>query len=193
VFVRIDELRRFGRVHRTALVLALLALAGVLVLGVLPGLVINATLSLGLVIRHLSRPTVDRLARDPGTGAWGDVDRHAGWRTPDDILVLRISSPVFYASSLYIKEAVLGLVAQAAQPPQIVVLDLSHNSDLDVQSLDTIVELADDLASRGIRLVLAAVRQPVRAVLRRGDALGHVRIEPTLDAATGSGTVAEVT
>jgi sulfate permease, SulP family len=192
-FVRIDELRRFGRVHRTALVLALLALAGVLVLGVLPGLVINATLSLGLVIRHLSRPTVDRLARDPGTGAWGDVDRHAGWRTPDDILVLRISSPVFYASSLYIKEAVLGLVAQAAQPPQIVVLDLSHNSDLDVQSLDTIVELADDLASRGIRLVLAAVRQPVRAVLRRGDALGHVRIEPTLDAATGSGTVAEVT
>jgi MFS superfamily sulfate permease-like transporter len=37
-FFRVDELRRFAAVRRSAILLALVALAGVLVLGVLPGL-----------------------------------------------------------------------------------------------------------------------------------------------------------
>jgi len=187
-FLRVDELRRFARVRPSALAFGLLALAGVLLLGVLPGLIINAALSLGYVLSHLSRPAVATLARDPESGAWGNLERHPDWRTPADDLVLRIGSPLFYASSLYVKEAIVGQVARASPPPRAVVLDLGQNAELDLQSMDTLVELADDLGERGIALVLAEVRQPVREVLRRGDALEHVRIAPTLDAAAGAPT-----
>jgi MFS superfamily sulfate permease-like transporter len=50
-FWRVDELRRYARLRRSALVLSLTALVGVLVLGVRPGLVVAAALSLVLVIR----------------------------------------------------------------------------------------------------------------------------------------------
>jgi sulfate permease, SulP family len=49
-FFRVDELRRFARLRRSAIVLSLVALVGVLLFGVLPGLVIAAVLSLFLVI-----------------------------------------------------------------------------------------------------------------------------------------------
>ncbi len=57
-FFRVDELRRFARLRTSALVLALVALVGVLVFGVLPGLLLAAGISLGLVVQRLSRPPV---------------------------------------------------------------------------------------------------------------------------------------
>ncbi len=78
-FFRVDELRRFARLRRSAVILAVAALGGVLVFGVLPGLLIAAGVSLVLVIQRLSRPDVALLARDPATGAWGSRERHPGW------------------------------------------------------------------------------------------------------------------
>jgi len=63
-FWRVGELRRFARLRRSAIVLSVTAIAGVLLLGVLPGLVVAAGLSLILVIKRLSRPPVGALARD---------------------------------------------------------------------------------------------------------------------------------
>ena len=53
-FYRVDELRRFARLRRGAIVLALTALIGVLVFNILPGLLIAAGLSLILVIKRLA-------------------------------------------------------------------------------------------------------------------------------------------
>lgn len=80
-FLRVDELRRFARLHRSAIVLGLVALAGVLLLGVLPGLLVAAGLSLILVIRRLSRPQIARLraARRPARGATPAATRLGGW------------------------------------------------------------------------------------------------------------------
>jgi MFS superfamily sulfate permease-like transporter len=90
-FFRVDEIRRYAKLRRSALVMSLVALVGVLALGVLPGLLVAAGLSLIAVIHMLSRPTMGELARDPGTGAWGRADRHPDWPGP------RTSSP--YAST----------------------------------------------------------------------------------------------
>ena len=79
-FFDVGELRRFARVRRSAIVFAALALAGVLLLGVLQGLIVAARLSLVYVVARLSRPSVGALARDPATGAWGRVDRHPDGR-----------------------------------------------------------------------------------------------------------------
>jgi high affinity sulfate transporter 1 len=182
-FWRVAELERFGRVRRTALVLSLVALFGVLLFGILVGLIIAAGLSLVLVIQRLSRPSVGALARDPASGAWGRVDRHPDWRPPEAIVVARADGPIFYASASSAKEELQRLAREAQPRPKALVLDLGANHDLDLETVDMLGELADALGADGVELRLAAVHEPVLEVLQRAGLDRRVIVAPTVDAA----------
>jgi sulfate permease, SulP family len=182
-FFDVAELRRFAHVRRSAIVTALLALAGVLALGVLQGLVVTAGLTLVYVVQRISRPSVGALARDPVSGTWGRADRHDSWRPPDGALVARSDGPLLYPNANTVKEGVLALAAAADPRPRAVVLDLSTTTELDVQTADSIDELSDQLARDGIELRLAAVRAPAREVLDRAGVSERVPIAATIDEA----------
>jgi sulfate permease, SulP family len=181
-FFKVRELQRFARIRRSAIVLALAALVGVLVFGVLPGLLLAVGLSLVELLRRLGAPPVAVLVRDPASGAWGNEERHPAWeRPPDGILALGVEGPVFYANSSAVKNRVLELAG--ALGTRVVVLDLSRNDELDVQGLDMFGELADELAAREVELRLAGVRAPVFELLRRAGLAKRLSIEPTLESA----------
>jgi SulP family sulfate permease len=182
-FWRVDELARFARLRTSALVFALVALVGVLVLGILPGLVVAALLSLVSLVQQLSRPSIGVLARDPASGVWGRADRHPGWQTPPGVVVARVDGPLFYANSSVVETRLLALVGEADPSPTALVLDLSVNTELDVQGLDMLAELADRLAAEGIELRLASVRAQALELLRRRGLVPRLRAEPTIDAA----------
>jgi sulfate permease, SulP family len=185
-FFRVDELRRFARIRSSAALIALIALAGVLVFGVLPGLLVAAALSLIVVIQRLSRPEVGELARDPATGAWGRVDRHPDWEARRGVLVARVDGPLFYANASSVKERLLDLVGRSEPRPDAVVLELAESPDLDLGSLDMLGELADELAAQRIELRLASVRAPALELLRRSGLADRLRVEATTDAAASS-------
>ena len=180
-FARVGELRRFASFRAGAIVLAVVALLGVLLFGILAGLVIAAALALVVVIKRLSRPELGTLARDPRTGVWGRADRHPDWATVPGILAARTDGPLFYANASNVKERLLELVRDSR--PEALVLDLGANYDLDLETLDTLGELGGTLAKEGVELRLAGVHAPVLELLRRGGLADRVRIDPTLDAA----------
>ena len=180
-FFDFAELRRFARVRRSAIVFAAIALAGVLVLGVLQGLIVAAGLSLVYVVMRISRPPVAALARDPATGAWGRADRHPAWQEPDGVLIVRSDGPLLYPNANAVKERVLALVAERS--PRAVILDLSGSTELDIQTADMLDELAAALHRDGIELCLAEVRAPALEILARSGVAERVRVEATLDAA----------
>jgi sulfate permease, SulP family len=182
-FFNVAELRRFAYVRRSAIFTALLALVGVLILGVLQGLVVAAGLSLVYVVERLGRPSVGALARDPATGVWGRADRHEGWEGPDDALVARSDGPFLYPNANLVKDRILALAAEAERRPRTVVLDLSTSTDLDLQTADTLEELRDQLARDGSELRLAGVRAPARVILERSGVADRVPIAATIDAA----------
>jgi high affinity sulfate transporter 1 len=186
-FFRVDELRRFLRIRHDSFVVALVALVGVLLLGVLPGLLIAVLLSLVLLIKRLSRPPIVVLARDPRTGAWARADGHPRWTAPPGLLVVRTEGPLFYANSVVVKEHLTELVRSCDPRPDAIVIDLSANHELDVETLDMLGELADALASDGVALRLGAVHANVREILRRGGFDDRIAIELTLDAAATPG------
>ena len=185
-FFNVAELRRFARLRRSAIVLALVALGAVLVLGVLPGLITAALVSLVLIVQMLSRPPVDVLARDPSTGWWGRHDIHADWETSPGVLVVTIEGPLWYGNSVAAKDRVLAVVAAADPPPRRVVLELLTSSDLDVQGLDTLAELAGALERDGVELRLAGVSARVRRMLERGGLAERVPIDTRLDDAVSA-------
>jgi high affinity sulfate transporter 1 len=184
-FFRVDELRRFARLRTSAVVLASIALVGVLVFGVLPGLLVAAGLSLVLVVQKLSRPTVGVLAREPATGVWGMVERHPTWQPVPGVLVVRVEGPLFYGNATAVKERLLEQARQGKPQPASVVLELAESPDLDVATLDILAELADALERDGIELRLASVRARALEELRRAGLAERLRIEPMIDAAVG--------
>jgi sulfate permease, SulP family len=182
-FWKVAELRRLAHVRTSAIVLALTALVGVLIVGVLAGLLIAAALSLILLIQRLSRPTIGLLARDSASGVWGNSDRHPDWKLTTEALVVGVDGPLFYANATTVKEHIVDLVEAAEPRPPAVVLDLSDNTDLDVQTVDTLAELSETLASDGVELRLASVHAPAVVLLERAGLTGRIPILPTLDAA----------
>ena len=180
-FWRVDELRRFARLRTSAIVFALVALVGVLVLGILPGLVVAALLSLVTIVQQLSRPSVGLLARDPATGAWGRADRHPDWKPSRGVVVARVDGPLFYANTSVVETHVLDLVDEADPKPAALVLDLSTNTDLDVQGLDTLAEIADRLEAEGVELRLADVRAPALELLSRRGLVPRLRVDASID------------
>jgi high affinity sulfate transporter 1 len=180
-FFDVTELRRLAHVRRSAIVLAALALAGVLGLGVLQGLVVTAALSLGYVIQRISRPPVGALVRDPETGTWGRADRHDGWHAVAGALVARSDGPLVYPNANAVEDRVLELVAAAPERPRILVLDLSTSGDLDVQTADMIEELRVQLAREDVELRLASVRAPARGILDRSGVSDRIPIAATID------------
>ena len=174
-FLRADELARFRRIRISALAFALLALIGVLTLGVLQGLVVTAGLTLVYVIRRFSRPAIGPLARDPATGAWGYAENHPSWEPPADAVVVRSDGPLFYANAVSAKERIRVIAGDTKR----VVVDLSNSPDLDVETLDAIGELADAVPE----LWLAGPRMRALEVIGRAGLEDRVQLAPTIDAA----------
>jgi sulfate permease, SulP family len=141
-FVRVDELRRFARLRESAIVLSVLCLVGVLTLGVLPGLIVTAGLSLIVVIQRISRPGITTLP-----GAVGTV-------------TLQPQGPLFYANAAAVRERALALAREAGAGT--LILDLSQSTDLDVETLDMLAGLRDSVDLR-----LASVHPRAREMLRR--------------------------
>jgi sulfate permease, SulP family len=185
-FWKVGELRRLARIRTSAIVLALTALVGVLIAGVLPGLLLAAALSLILLIQRLSRPTIGLLARDAASGVWGNSHRHPDWKLTTETLVVRADGPLFYANATNAEEHIVDLVREAEPRPRAVVLDLSDNTELDLQTVDTLAELSQTLARDGVELRLASVHAPALELLERAGLTGRIPISTTLDAAVAA-------
>jgi SulP family sulfate permease len=182
-FYDVAALVRFARIRRSAIVFAILALAGVLALGVLQGLVVTAALSLIYVVQRISRPSIGLLARDPAGGVWGRVEHHPDWQPPDGVLVIRSEGPLLYPNADTLRQYVIEQVALSVPRPDAVILDMSRSAALDVQSVDTIGQLAHQLDQQGIALRLAEVSAPVAKILARAGVASALTIAATIDAA----------
>ena len=185
-FWDVASLRRFAHIRREAIVFAGLALAGVLVLGVLQGLVVTALLSLVYVVARISRPTVMPLVRDPADATWHRSDHRPDLAPPVGSIVVRTEAPLLYPNANDVKERVLTLARAADPPARIVVLDLALTAQLDVGSVDVLGELAGEARREGRTLVLAEVRGAVRDILLRAGLTDELRIANTVDEALES-------
>ncbi len=172
---KLAVLQRLWRVGRLDFLIAVVALVGVLVLDVLPGLLLAVVVSLALVIWRASGARMTRLALrgDALVDAAEDPDAEP----TDGILVLRLEQPLFFANADSLLVGVIELVDLQDPPPVAVVLDLEVSPGMDVPGSDMLGRLAADLERRGIELHLARVHQDARDALDRTG---------TLDAVAGS-------
>ncbi|GAB3308107.1 SulP family inorganic anion transporter [Geodermatophilus aquaeductus] len=166
--VDVAALRRLWRVRRSDFVMAAVTAAGVLALGVLPGIGVGVAVSLLEVLRRALLPPTAVLGRVAGHQTWRATDdEHGDLHRIPGLLVYRFDAPLFFANADVLRDQVVRLVDGSDPPVRTVVLDAEGMVDMDVTGAETLVALLDDLDERGIRLVLARVRTSLRTTLRR--------------------------
>jgi high affinity sulfate transporter 1 len=167
-----------------------LAMAGVLFIDVLEGMVIGLAASMLFVIYRTARPHVSSLGRVPGVpGAYSDLDRHTENVAVPGVLIVRPDAQLYYANALTVRDRVKVMIDALEQPPRAVVFDMTAQDQLDLTSAKLIAGFTKELVGSGVIVCLAEVHAPVLAEAGRTGLLefiGEERVFATVDAAVSS-------
>lgn len=173
--IDVRELAHLRRVSRLEFRVALVALVGVLLLGVLRGVLLAAIASILLLLHRTAFPHVAVLGRIPGTTRFSDVARHADNERIPGVLVFRVESAVLYFNAEHVLREILARVD--VEPVRLVVGDLSTSPYVDLAGARMLTRLAAELGTRGAMLRLAEAHASVRDLLRAEglvDAVGPI-------------------
>ncbi len=146
--------------------IALVAMLGVLVLGVLPGVGLAVGLSLVWLIYVESAPPDAALGRVPGLPGYHSLKETPEAKTVPGILIYRFSANIVFFNADRFKARILGAIAALDRPVEWVVLDASPVNYVDFTAVNVIDELREELLSRGIKLVLANEKRHVSRYFR---------------------------
>ncbi len=169
----IAPLQRLWRLRRSDFALAMVALLGVLVFDILPGLAIAVAASLAVVVWRAGEARLELMQRSP-SGL--DTARPDQAGAAPGVLLVRPAQMIFFVNASAVRNGISALVTQTEPPPDVVVVDLSLTPDLDVAATDALAELVDRLHARGSQLWLAGLLPPVRHQLVLAgiaDRIGH--------------------
>jgi SulP family sulfate permease len=164
--INLKELRHLRRVSRMEFRVAMVAVAGVLVLGILKGVLLAAVFSLILLLTRLARPHTALLGRFPGRDRFGEIARHPENEAIPGVLAYRVDGGLFYFSVEFVRAELLRLVhAQQTPPVKLVVFDLGSSPLIDLAAARMLASLHGELKREGITFKLAEVHGLARDIL----------------------------
>ena len=160
-----------------------------LLIGVLEGIVITIGLSFLAFVIRAWRPYRAELGQVPGMRGYHDLTRHPEGERVPGIVIVRFDAPLFFANGGVFDDFVRSVVRAAPQQVSTVILAAEPITDIDSTAVDELLELDAYLASKGIKLVFAEMKDPVHDQLIRfglGDRFTPDRFMPTVGAAVDS-------
>ena len=164
--INIRELRHLQRVSQLEFTVAMIALVGVLLLGILKGVVVAAIASILLLLQRVAHPHVAFLGRIPGTRRFSDMGRHKSNEQIPGVLAFRVESGIVYFNAESVFRAVLDRVAVEGKLLRLVVCDLSTSPNIDLAGAKMFLDLQAELAKQEITLRLVEAHASVRDLLR---------------------------
>jgi high affinity sulfate transporter 1 len=197
--IDVPALRRLWRLSRFEFGVAMIALVGVLLLGILKGVLLAVVASLLMLLAAAARPHVAFLGRIPGTRRYSDADRHPDNESIPGTLIFRIESALLYFNAQHVRHVVRQRIA-AQQGLRLVVCDLSNAPTVDVAGATMLAALGQDLAAGGVRLRIVEAHARARDLLRAAGVeaqVGYLGRHSTVDQAIeefvpgGTGSVQE--
>ena len=179
--------RRLWHQRRTEFTLSIAAFLGVALLGVLPGILLAITLSILNVFRRVWWPHQAELGRVEGLAGLHDTGTYPHSELLPGLVVYRFDAPLIFANSRMFGDTVR---AMAEERPDLrwVLVAAEPMTDVDTTAADMLAELDSWLNARGVSLVFAEVKDPVRAKIERYElerTIDPAHFFPTIDEAVG--------
>lgn len=165
--IDLKGMRRILSLRRDEFVVATLTAAVVVLVGVEQGIVIAIVASVVDHIRRSYRPPTRVLEPEPSGRGFTGTAAVPTARTEEGLVVYRFAAPLYYANAEWFSEEVLSFSAEGEPPLRWLCLDLSSLPDVDYTGAETLKSLHEELAGRGVRLVVSEAMADVRAELDR--------------------------
>jgi sulfate permease, SulP family len=156
-----------GRARRE-FAIAVIVVAGELMLGVLQGIALGVALSLLMLIYRTSHPQGAVLGQLPGTEAYRDVLRHPEALTFPGLLIWRAGGDLFFASIGHLDQGLKAALVTHRPPARQLLLDADSVNFIDTSACDAVLNVIKELQSQGIIFAFARVRDEVREQMRLG-------------------------
>jgi SulP family sulfate permease len=158
--VNLAPLRRIRIIRQRDYWLGLVAMLGVLTVGVLDGVLVAVLISLLVLLHELDHPQIVAGERAPG------------------LLAVRPEGRLFFANARRVVDRIAAIALGQRPPPRVLLLDLSAVNDLEVTALERLADLAEDLHGQGRALWVAAPSQrPLDMLRRAAELLGRTSLE----------------
>ncbi len=160
------EFRAILSIRRTEFIWAVVAFAGVVLIGTLKGILVAIVVSLFALAYQVADPPVYILGRKRGT----NVFRPRSEENPDDeefpgLLILRVEGRIFFAN--------VGPIAQKMRPlvdrykPSVVAIDMSGVTDIEYSALKAVADAERRYRHQGTRLWLVGLNPHVLQMVRK--------------------------
>jgi sulfate permease, SulP family len=183
--IDIPGMRLIMRGSLAEFIIATMTATVVVVVGVEQAIVLAIIVS---AIDHLRRSyhpndTVVTLQED---GHLKSVPTADGGQLRPGLVIYRFGASLYYANSNFLNEEILGLVDDADPPVKWLVIDAAAITDVDFTGAAALNQVRGELDSRGVRLIIAQLSDPVRTDLDRygvTDAIGANAYFDTIGAA----------
>ena len=172
------EFQAILSIRRTEFTWALTALAGVVLLGTLKGIIVAIVVSLVALASQVADPPVYVLGRKPGTNVFRPRSKeHLEDETFPGLLLLRLEGRIFFANGGNIGQKIRLLVNEAQ--PKVVVLDFRAVFDLEYSALKALSEGEKRLRDQGVSTWLVGLNPGVLQMVQRaplGEDLGREKM-----------------
>ncbi|HKP05645.1 MAG TPA: sulfate permease [Microbacterium sp.] len=162
----LPEMRRLFRVKKADFWIAVTALLGTVVFGVLAGVIIGIALSLIWLIAVATHPQMPTLGRERGTQVFREVDAHPGDEILPSVSVVRFDGGLFFATADALEDH-LREVIHANPRLTGIVLDCGGINFIDSQGAASMADVVTLTRDAGVRLRLTRLKPGPRAVLER--------------------------
>jgi MFS superfamily sulfate permease-like transporter len=175
-------LKRLRDISMKEFAVGMVALLGVLILGVLHGIAFGVVLALILLIHHASYPAMSELGQLPDDH-FRDISRYPDAERCPGLLILRFENSLFYANADRFANQVKLRIEESTEPVREVLIDCRPVNLIDTTGAGALISLTEELRAKGVRLSLTRVRDALRERMRRTgveSALGEDRIYDTV-------------
>ena len=172
------DFRAIQRIRRTEFYWALIACAGVVVLGTLAGITVAVAISVLTLFYQAANPLVYAVGRKPGT----EIYRPLTGEHPDDetlpgLLILRTEGRMNFASAPQVGEKMWPMIRESR--PRVLIFECSGIPDFEYTALRALIAVEEKLRAEGITLWLSALNPEALRVVERsplGNTLGRERM-----------------
>ncbi|MFJ5958071.1 SulP family inorganic anion transporter [Paenarthrobacter sp. NPDC092416] len=153
---------RLLRMSRSESVVMVAAFLGVLLVGVLQGIVVAMALALLDFVRRAWDPYRAELGSEEGLPGYHDLARHPDGERVPGLLILRFDAPLFFGNGQVLASFVREEVDEAPDDITHVILAAEPITGIDTTALEDLVTLDEWLARKGVDLVFAELKGPVK-------------------------------
>jgi high affinity sulfate transporter 1 len=165
--INFKKLARYRGITNLDFWTAVVAMLGVLALGILQGLLLAVFIGLLALLIGTKARSTSVLGRVPGEKVYRGLENYPEGETVPGLLILRFDGSLYFANAPDFADEVRSGVELTDPRPRVVLVDGESINGIDATAIDTITELYDELKRSNISLRFARVRAHVMDIMQR--------------------------